>query len=116
MPKMSTDPSKARLAGKITYKGKPFPGYILVQSEDNRRKAKGAFARDGSYIVTEVPLGKVKVGLVSPPHRRRRLDSEGQDSEKKQPNMIPPQYNDPSKSGLTLEIHSGRNQFDVDLP
>jgi hypothetical protein len=114
--KISTDPSKARLVGKITYQGKPFPGIILVQSEDNSRTAQAAFAPDGSYVVTDVPIGKVKLGLLPPPRPRRRPVPEGQDSEIKQPNMIPPQYNDPSKSGLTVEIHGGRTEYSVDLP
>lgn len=113
--KISTDPSKARLVGKITYQGKPFPGFIVVQSEDNSRKVQGAFSRDGSYVVTDVPLGKVKLGLVPPLHVRRRPQGE-QDADVKKPNMIPDQYKDPSKSGLTVDINSGRNEFSVDLP
>lgn len=110
------DPSKGYLSGKITYQGKPFPGYIIVQSEDNHNTAKGTLTSDGSYVIPGIPIGKAKVGLVSPPHSRRRPTPEKQDSEIKKPNMIPSKYNDPTTSGLTVEIQPGRNQYSVDLP
>jgi hypothetical protein len=112
-PKVSTDPTKARLVGKITKQGKPFPGYILVQSEDKSCTAQASFARDGSYVVTDVPIGKVKLALL-PPSNIRRRGGGGQDSELNR--LIPPQYNNPSTSGLTVEIHSGRTEYSLDLP
>jgi hypothetical protein len=115
-PTWSIDPSKTHLTGKITYHGKPFPGYILVQSEDNRHTEKAVFTREGYYLVTDVPTGKVKLGLLPPPHPRRRLATNRQAPEIKTPEVIPTQYNDPSKSGLTVEIHPGRNEYSVDLP
>jgi hypothetical protein len=58
--------SRGTVTGKVLYQGKPMPGGKVVFIGQ-----KGAFSGmvgpDGSYQVTNVPTGQVKIAVVGPP-------------------------------------------------
>jgi hypothetical protein len=58
--------AKANFSGMVTYKGKPVTsGTIWFQV--GTALVDAPIGSDGSYTVTGVPVGKVKVGVSSPP-------------------------------------------------
>jgi hypothetical protein len=57
-----------KLTGKVEYRGKPVRiGTVLVLSEDGKHKSSGSICPDGTYVVADAPLGKVKLLLQVPP-------------------------------------------------
>src|SRR5207247_3784832 len=67
------DRSSATVRGKVTYQGTPLTmGSVILLSEDGKTSARGAIQPDGTYEVTNVPKGKVKVGVSNPPPQGAR--------------------------------------------
>jgi len=79
--------NSASISGKVTYKGQPVPGgNVVFLSEDATFNA--ALSKDGSYEVTNVPPGNMKV----------IIDTE----------VVNPAKNDPSKYGAKMKGAGGQ--------
>ncbi|OWK43916.1 hypothetical protein [Fimbriiglobus ruber] len=93
------------LSGKVTIKGNPVVGYILVESETGGNAARSPFDADGSYIISSAPLGKVKVKVnLSPRHMHKESDKKGLPTPKESVRALP-----------AIDLHDGKNEFSVDL-
>ena len=56
-----------RITGKVSFNNKPvFTGTVRVVSEDGKSNSMGAIFEDGSYVVENAPVGKVKVTINIP--------------------------------------------------
>lgn len=99
--KASLEPAK--LSGKVTYKGQPASAaYITFVSEDNRRYST-YIHEDGAYSFrTPIPTGRYRVGIERAPGEAAKSD-------------IPGRYRDSKTSGLSLEVRTGNQVFDVVL-
>lgn len=113
-------PTMGRVAGKVTYNGKPVPkGTISFQSTaPGGRNATGAIAEDGSYTLqTENPgdgaiVGDYKVAVTA------RDDVILDYIPKKAPppkRLTPEKYENPETSGLTAKVEPGSNTRDFPL-
>jgi hypothetical protein len=119
---------KGNVSGKVTYKGTPLPyGNVQIQS-GNGTIFVAEIKEDGSYSVSGVPTGscKVAVSCVDPAavDFAKAMSAAGKDTTNKAKmpkgsledfNKIPARYADFSTSGLTLELKSGDQTFDIKL-
>src|SRR5947209_7685518 len=57
---------KSEVTGKVTYKGKPVVyGAVILVSTDGLTAAAGPIQPDGTYTVTGMKPGEVRVGVIS---------------------------------------------------
>lgn len=117
--------------GKVTYQGKEVCGGGIQLVAKNNQVYGGTIAEDGTYIVSGVPAGEVKIGVSSPDPsnntaatmRSSRSGAAGLGGAAKKGEAapaknskwfkIPDKYSDPDKSGLTGV--AGTAPLDVDL-
>jgi hypothetical protein len=125
---------RGRIHGTVTYQGKPFPGTVIFLATDNKTHL-AELKPDGSYDVTGVALGPIKVSVQQPAPRyavKGEFDvpsaSKGVKDEKAgksaaqydpQPKpsgpRVPAQYADSNNSGLDFELKSADQNWSVDL-
>lgn len=114
------------VAGTVTYKTKPVYGGMVILIGDKDQTAQGAIEFDGTYLVTNAPTGKVRIGVVSnkpqPPVSSSRSGGSGEQ-------MAPPgpvgdpnkwfaideKYGDPNSSGKEMTLKGGSNKIDITL-
>ena len=129
------DVPRGRIHGTVTYQGKPFPGTVIFLAADNRTHV-AELKPDGSYDVSGVALGSVKVSVQQPAPRyavKGEFDlpgggSKGVTDEKAgksaaqydpQPMpsgpRVPARYADSNQSGLDFELKSADQDWSVDL-
>jgi hypothetical protein len=113
-------PEKARVYGKVTYKGQPVPkGTISFQAVDPEgRNATGLIQSDGTYeLQTEDPgdgaiLGDYKVSISARENEVLMYIPKKPVPPKR---LVPEKYENPETSGQTATVKSGSNEFDFDL-
>jgi hypothetical protein len=122
---------KADVTGKVTHQGKTVTwGTVIVQGPDGA-PVTGAIQPDGTYSVQGVATGKVLIGVISrdpgvragPANRGGFKSQHGDQPPPPPPDIdrskwfpLPAKYETPETSGITTTLHSGANQYDVDLP
>jgi hypothetical protein len=118
------------LTGKVTFRGQPVSyGSVIVLCEDGTLHT-GNIQPNGTYSVTDLPAGPVKLAVISP---------EPPDPQDQRPHPLPPgapgappadlppidrsrwfplpeEYSDPRKSGKTATVSSGATVCDIELP
>jgi hypothetical protein len=110
------------VSGKVTYKGKPLVwGTIQFEGSDGRLR-QANIGRDGSYSVSRVTTGEVKIAVSS--NNPKSGDFQARPAPGKKPKPppdvpgwfpIPQKYDTTFRSGLTHTVKSGQNTFDIDL-
>jgi hypothetical protein len=129
------DVPRGRLHGTVKYQGKPFPGTVIFLAKDNQTHTAELKA-DGSYDVSGVALGPVKVSIQQPVARSAvkgefalpSSQAKGVMDEKagKSPTpleeapkaagpRIPTLYADANKSGLDFELKTADQEWSRDL-
>jgi hypothetical protein len=119
-------PPTGGVSGKITIKGDSpnMKGLQISFIAPNGRIVGAPINEDGTYQVTDVPVGEAKIGfLYSPPEPESKVKSRfpGKGATKPQaqeeaPNPIPESLRDGSTSNLTVQVVAGQNQaFDYDV-
>jgi hypothetical protein len=125
------------VAGKVNVDGRPVSGGMVSflgadVEPGTQNSASGIIHPDGTYEANKVPVGPIKVCIMPDmrPSRRvpedpvRPLDREKGLAPKSKaaapasteaPGRIPPKYTKFDTSGLTLTVHSGTNQFDIEM-
>jgi|SRR5262249_43502466 len=123
----------ATVSGKVVYKGAPVTfGAVAIYGADGKT-ASGRIDADGHYTVEKVPIGDVKVAVLTPNPTTPKVFSKGgfkskskgkvKDSDSEVPNLgsvgkfvaIPARYKEPDQSGLTFTIKSGSQTIDLEL-
>ena len=120
--------------GKVSYGGRPiiYGSVVLIGSDD--MPVTGRINSDGTYAAFGVPVGDVRLAVVSPNPARprppeRKWDRTGDPKASPLPNMqpvapeidrskwfpLPKQYELADTSGITTTIHTGDNTFDIEL-
>ncbi|AMV27235.1 hypothetical protein VT84_22730 [Gemmata sp. SH-PL17] len=120
------------VSGKVTYRGKPVAFGTVVVLDAAGAPKSGQIQPDGTYRVSGVRPGPVKVAVSSPPppgSEPSRKSAGGRDGDDDKPPLnippaapevikswfpIPDKYGDPNKSELTGEAKSGQ-PLDIDL-
>jgi hypothetical protein len=118
---------RAKVRGKVTYKGTPLTmGKVILVSEDGKVQDTAPIQPDGTFEMDKAPTGKVKVGVANPPPLGAPggppLTGSPNDEETKQARAIaskfvpsPQKYTDPDKSNLTATVNAGSNELNLDL-
>jgi hypothetical protein len=103
-------PKTGNVSGHILFKAQPVPaGWVTLLSTDER-EFSATLAQDGTYEITGVPVGPVRVtvgtfsGLL-PPFLTEQLKAI----------TLPARYDDAQKSGLTVEVRPGRQTYNIQL-
>jgi hypothetical protein len=104
------------ITGTVTYKGQPLPSGVVRFYSGADRMSMATVQPDGSFAVTDVPPGAVKVTVEPDPQAsKHRSMGGGANEPAPKPVPIPPKYADPTTSGLEYTISSGTNKLEVKL-
>jgi hypothetical protein len=103
--------------GTVSYKGEPLQSGTVRVVGANNEVAFAAVQTDGSYILTDVPPGEVKIGVQQGNEPRSVGDSSGRKAEKagRVPVALPKKFHDPETSGVTHVIAHGTTKLDIDF-
>lgn len=110
-------PKVAKVTGLVTMDGKPLPGARLdFHPEGEGRNSGGVTDEEGRY---ELHYSVSRMGAVLGTHKvfistyNEMTENEWGEIGPGTPETVPAQYN--SKSTLTAEVESGRNEINFDL-
>jgi hypothetical protein len=96
-------PPTGKVTGKVTYNGNPVNGGSVFFALKKGGAGTGTIAEDGTYTA-QVPLGEATVTVNPPPAK-----------DPKAPLPFPKKYVSAGTSGLTCEVKSGSNTFDISM-
>lgn len=99
----------ATISGKVIYKGRPVTSGAVVVLNPDGTAAKGAIRPDGTYAVSGVARGVVKLGVLS---------ADPAPASKAKPAgwfPLPKALGSPGRSGLTCEVSSSQVSHDIDV-
>jgi hypothetical protein len=114
-------PRLGQVTGKVLYKDKPLPsGTVLFVGPDGRRRGFSPIGPDGTYHIEKVPVGPVKIAVVSEPRVPPGLmNAPGpgppSDPPKNDYVPIPTRYKDAEQSGLAYTVEAGRQTHNLAL-
>ena len=117
----------ATLEGEVSYQGKTLHFGLVHVEGAGGGSAQGNIAMDGTYKVQNVPVGPVKIAVVTNPGMARAAQmaggaNQGPDSKGgklgKVPDYVevPKKYHDTSTSNLSYTVEKGTNKYDIVLP
>lgn len=114
---------KATVKGTVTYKGEKLGnGNVVFLGADNKG-ASSPIDANGSYHLSNVPLGPVKITVETiAPIAATAPAMPGMEMPKIEGGpaagkyvRIPDQYKDATRSGLTYEVKSGNHEHNINL-
>jgi hypothetical protein len=128
------DVPRSKIHGTIKYQGKPLTNATVTFFSSDNMTHMAILNPDGTYTVDRVPRGKVKVCIQSDvprpaskgnpkPKGFGEVPAETKDG-KRDPvpeeakatwPILPPNYNDPDKSGLSFELKEADQEWSVEL-
>jgi hypothetical protein len=103
--------------GTVSYKGAPLESGTVRFVGPNNEVAFATVQKNGTYIVTDVPPGDVKIGVIQGNEPRNVGDSSGKKAEKaaRPAVVLPKKYHDPETSGVTRTVAPDTTQLDLDF-
>jgi hypothetical protein len=116
---------KGTVKGTVKYKGTIVPmGQVIFYGEGDQ-SAIGPINEDGSYEAKNVPVGEVRIAVVTPPSAagvearakagEKRFGKGNPLPQKINVVEVPKKYNSPGQSGLGLSVHQGSQAYDINL-
>lgn len=106
-----TDPSKARVKGRVTLKGSPYTGGGTIRFElasDPTQYAAVSLREDGSYEMPNAPIGENLVGVENESQLMMNPAAKSKQVSLKK-------WSVPKTSTLAFTVQNGENQKDFDL-
>jgi hypothetical protein len=119
-------PESAEVTGTVTFQGEKLESGTVAFHGPNATVVAPIKA-DGTYTATKVPVGPLKISVETSPVtgaasdgkeklKKGNLQVEGGDpAPVGKYTKIPDRYADKEKSGLSLEVKPGKQQFDITL-
>lgn len=129
--------SSGTITGKVTYQDKAVPGGTVTFLDEKGHPFRGDIQPDGSYTITKVPKGKVKVTVETasvrpaqanmprgmkmprPPQDAPMGDNPGaamyKEADASRYVKIPEDYANADKSGLELQVTGGQQEYNIPL-
>lgn len=103
--------------GTVSYKGQPLDSGTVRVVGANNEVAFAVVQADGSFILTDVPPGEVKIGVQQGNEPRSVGDSSGKKAANaaRAPVALPKKFHDPETSGVTHTIAHGTTKLDIDF-
>lgn len=115
-------PVTAEVSGKVTFQGRPITSGSVILYCPDKRIVRGVIGPDGSYSISNVPVGEaaVAVRLPQPPAPKggpsvRLPDDESVPQVPPGFAAIPTRYGVPEESGLAVRVSGGRVIYDIEL-
>jgi hypothetical protein len=114
----------ATITGKVTYNNKPVTsGEVVFLAQDGHASVHAPIRPDGSFTVTNAPVGPVQVAVDNPPPTKvqatskNRHDPEVREAWQQAAHYVatPPKYGDPKQSGLNFDARPGSNEYNITL-
>jgi hypothetical protein len=109
------------VTGTVRYKGEAVSAGSVAFYGANEQIATALINHDGSYKAVKVPLGPVRVAVITPAPRTARLGIV-QKLKKDQappppanPAVVPRKYGHPATSGLELTVAKGTQTYEIDV-
>lgn len=108
---------KVTVSGTISYQGRRIPSGMLQFVGPNGAYSAAVIQPDGTFIITDVVLGEVKVGVLEAP-RRSGSSSSGEKpvpGPKAAPASLPDKFRNPETSGLKYTITSETRELHISI-
>ena len=120
---------KPSVSGTVRFQGQPLPsGTVHFHGADGRVE-HSLISADGTYTVTNAPIGIVRITVQSHGAAPPKMPSSGGKAPTPPPEIaprtedrrdtkyvpIPPRYKDPEKSGLTYTVSAGAQTHNIEL-
>jgi hypothetical protein len=104
------------VSGVVTYQGKPVTtGTVLFLGAD-KVPVRAPILNDGSYQVTNVPVGEAKIAvMVPPPSPPPRKDDPNPPRPSQPTTAIRPNYMNAETSGLSYTVTTGSQTHNIDM-
>ena len=100
------------LRGTVTYNGQPMRGWIL-RVVGSGSVSIATIQHDGSFIITDVVPGEVKVGVTEAPQGSGGPSTT--EERKPQSFSLPAKYQDPETSGLKYTITADTKALPIEI-
>lgn len=93
---------RATVSGRVTFGEEPLRGgsVTFISTTDASKRATGVLKPDGTFSITDVPIGPARVAIDTEPMRFGAPDRYVQ---------IPVRYVSPETSGFTFDVQPGEN-------
>jgi len=111
--------SQGTVSGKVTLDGKPLPGGLVSIFDAEGQTRTSGIGKDGAYSMSNVAPGKAQIAVLT---MEERTDLRG--SQSGAPPVknsmgtfvaIPAKYLSKETSGLSLEVKTGKQDFEIQL-
>lgn len=114
------------ISGKVLYKGKPLEGgFVNFLSDGPNQTQKGSgIQKDGSYSISNFPIGPSKITVQGVKARRLLLPAQFQPEQGKAAEAakteqaevyVPPVYENAETTTLTHEVKAGKQERNLEL-
>jgi hypothetical protein len=105
---------KVTVSGTVAYKGQKLSSGLLQFVGPEGAYSASSIQADGSYIITDVVPGEVKVGVQQTPQGSGSSSGDKADP-KAAPVELPERFRDPEKSGVKYAITPDTRELHIDL-
>jgi len=107
---------KVTVNGTVAYKGQRLSSGMLQFVGADGAYSAGKINPDGTFIVTDVVPGEVKIGIMETPGGSgSSSNAKGSTGPQAAPVALPDKYRDPEKSGLARTITSETRELHLEL-
>jgi hypothetical protein len=108
--------TKVTVSGTVSYHGRPLSGGMLqFVSADGGAPAAAPIRKDGTFIMTGVVPGDVKVSLQATPTSAGPSGDKTATGKTITPDDLPEKYRDPETSGLSYTITPATKQLEIKI-
>jgi hypothetical protein len=112
----SSGTKKVTVNGTVTYKGQPVRSGILQFVGPEGSYSAAAVQSDGTFIITDVVPGEVKVGIMEAPQGSgSSSDDKARSAPKAPPVSLPDKYRSPETSGLKYTITADTRELPIKI-
>jgi hypothetical protein len=105
---------KVTVNGTVSYKGQPLHSGILKFIGPNGEYSAASIQPDGTFIMTDVVPGEMKVGVMEAPQGSGSPTGE-RTAAPKAPVSLPAKYRDPETSGLKYTITPDTTDLKIEI-
>jgi hypothetical protein len=107
---------KVTVSGTVKHKGQPVPAGILRFIGPEGAYSAASIQPDGSYTITDVVPGEVKVGVMEAPQGSGSSSGAASPGKAPPPVALPEKARDPETSGITYTITPSTTRLDIEIP
>jgi hypothetical protein len=118
------------VTGIVKFKGQPLNGGSVIFADSSGTLVQTQIGTDGKFTAQGVSVGNNKIAVYYVDNRineyAQEIASRGKGGLQPMASMpkldtsemltLPAQYSTPDKSGLSFDVKSGQNNYDIDIP